>query len=149
MARLMLRSIGRPMELRHMAIKRWDPYVDLMGLQPVVTPAVWAPPVDIYETPDTFRVVTELPGFDPDQVDVTVNDGTLTIRAERKFYDEVSEESFHRVERRFGQFESRVALPLQVEADKVEASFDRGVLTVSIPKVVQSKPRRVEIKAQS
>lgn len=132
-----------------MAIKRWDPYQDLLGLQPVVTPAAWAPPVDIYETPDAYRVVTELPGFSPEQVDVTVNDGTLTIKAERKFYDEVSQESFHRVERRFGQFESRVALPLQVEADKVEASFDKGVLSVSIPKVEHAKPRRVEIKAQS
>ena len=68
---------------------------------------------------------------------------------ERKFYDEVNEENFHRIERRFGSFQRLVSLPSQVEADKVEASFDKGVLTVSIPKAEQAKPRRVEIKATS
>ena len=146
-----------------MAITRWDPFRDLLNLQNEMTRlfgraygeetegtrANWAPPIDIYETPDAYRVVAELPGFGPDDVDVTVNEGTLTIKGERKFYDEVNEENFHRVERRFGSFQRIVSLPAQVEADKVEANFDKGVLTVSIPKAERAKPRRIEIKAQS
>ena len=145
-----------------MAITKWDPFRDLLGLQNEMTRLFgraygedvegarsWAPPIDIYETQDAYRVVAELPGFNPDEVDVTVNDGTLTIKGERKFYNEVTEESFHRVERRFGAFQRLVSLPAQVQADKVEASFDKGVLTVSIPKAEQAKPRRIEIKAQA
>lgn len=145
-----------------MAITRRDPFRDLLNLQGEMTRLFgraygedaegtrsWAPPIDIYETPDAYRVVAELPGFSPDQVDVTVNEGTLTIKGERKFYDEVNEENFHRVERRFGQFQRLVSLPAQVDADKVDATFDKGVLTVSIPKAEVAKPRRIEIKAQS
>ena len=145
-----------------MAITRWDPFRDLLHLQNDMTrlfgraygedveggARAWAPPIDIFETPEAYNVVAELPGFSPDQVDVTVNEGTLTIKGERKFYDEASEENFHRVERRFGAFQRAVSLPQQVQADKVVASFDKGVLTVSIPKAEQAKPRRIEIKAQ-
>ena len=144
-----------------MAITKWDPFRDLLNLQNEMTRVFgraygeeaegtrtsWAPPIDIYETTDSYRVVAELPGFSPDEVDVTVNEGTLTIRGERKFYNEVNEESFHRIERRFGAFQRLVSLPSQVEAEKVEASFDKGVLTVSIPKAEKAKPRRIEIKA--
>jgi HSP20 family protein len=142
-------------------IARWDPFRDLLDLQSNMTRlfgraygdeaegtrTTWAPPLDIFETEDAYRVVAELPGFSPDEVDVTVNEGTLTIKGERKFYNEVNEENFHRIERRFGAFQRLVSLPQQVEADKVEASFDKGVLTVSIPKAETAKPRRVEIKA--
>lgn len=144
------------------SITRRDPFRDLLNLQGEMTRLFgraygsdeaegartsWAPPIDIYETADAYRVVAELPGFTPDEVDVTVNEGTLTIKGERKFYNEVNEESFHRIERRFGAFQRLVSLPQQVQADKVEASFDKGVLTVSIPKAEQAKPRRIEIKA--
>jgi HSP20 family protein len=145
------------------AITRRDPFRDLFNLQNEMTRlfgraygeeggearTTWAPPIDIYETQDAYKVVAELPGFSPDEVDVTVNEGQLTIRGERKFYDEVNEENFHRVERRFGAFQRIVSLPAQVDADKVEANFDKGVLTVGIPKVEQAKPRRIEIKAQA
>ena len=123
-----------------MAITKWDPFRDLLGLQNEMTRLFgraygedaegsrsWAPPIDIYETQDAYKVVAELPGFSPDEVDVTVNEGTLTIKGERKFYDEVNEENFHRVERRFGAFQRLVSLPAQVDADKVDASFDKGV----------------------
>jgi HSP20 family protein len=144
-----------------MAITRWDPFRDLLNLQNEMTRvfgraygedaegtrASWAPPIDIYETPEAYKVVAELPGFDPGEVDVTVNDGTLTIKGERKFYSETNEENFHRIERRFGAFQRLVSLPQQVQADKVEAAFDKGVLTVSIPKAELAKPRKIEIKA--
>ena len=144
-----------------MAITKWDPFRDLLNLQNEMTRVFgraygedvgegrtsWAPPLDIYETADAYKVVAELPGFAPDQVDVTVNDGTLTIKGERKFYDETNQENFHRIERRFGAFQRLVSLPQQVQADKVEAAFDKGVLTVSIPKAELAKPRKIEIRA--
>jgi HSP20 family protein len=145
-----------------MAITRRDPFRDLLNLQNEMTrlfgraygdevegARTWAPPIDIYETTDAYNVVAELPGFNPDEVDVTVNEGTLTIKGERKFYSEVNEENFHRVERRFGAFQRLVSLPAQVDAAKVEANFDKGVLTISIPKAEVAKPRKIEIKAQA
>jgi len=143
-----------------MAITKWDPFRDLLNLQNEMTRVfgraygenaegerTWAPPIDIYETADAYKVVAELPGFTPDQVDVTVNEGTLTIKGERKFYEETNEENFHRIERRFGAFQRLVSLPQQVQADKVEAGFENGVLTVSIPKAELVKPRKIEIRA--
>jgi HSP20 family protein len=163
MTRYITRRVRGPKEVEHMAVSRWDPFRDLLNLQNDMTRLFgraygeeaegtrtsWAPPIDIYETGEAYKVVAELPGFSPDEVDVTVNEGTLTIRGERKFYSEVNEESFHRVERRFGAFQRIVSLPQQVQADNVEAGYDKGVLTVSIPKAEQAKPRRIEIKAQA
>ena len=105
-------------------VTRWDPFRDLLGIQTDMTRLFdrayggtggstqgWVPPLDVAETGDAYRVIVELPGFGADQVDVTVSDGTLTIRGERKFYDDVAEESFHRVERRFGAFQRSISLP--------------------------------------
>ncbi|HVL89510.1 MAG TPA: Hsp20/alpha crystallin family protein [Actinomycetota bacterium] len=154
-------SGGNPEEVDTMTnLSKWDPFRDLLGIQTEMTrlfdraygdngtgARMWAPPVDIAETPDGYRVVIELPGFGPDQVDVTVTDGALTVKGERKFYTDVAEESFHRVERRFGAFQRTVALPTQVQADRIEASFDNGLLTIDVPKAEAVKPRRIEIKA--
>ena len=107
----------------------------------------WLPPADIYETEDRFVVHVELPGIEPDSVDLSVEDSTLTIRGERGFYDEVNEDSFHRVERRFGSFMRSLTLPQTADAERIQAGFDKGVLTIEVPKVEQAKPRRIEIKA--
>ncbi|GAC1409285.1 MAG: Hsp20/alpha crystallin family protein [Actinomycetota bacterium] len=142
-------------------MEKWDPFRDLLGVQndmtklfdralntgPSSTARAWAPPLDICETPEGYRVVAELPGFGPSDVDLTVDNGTLTIRGERKFYTEVSPDSFHRVERKFGAFMRSVSLPSQVEAEKISAAFDKGVLTIDIPKAEIAKPRRIEVKA--
>jgi len=148
-----------------MAISRWDPFRDLMSIQnelnrlfgrtyagesggsaPGVAGA-WVPPLDIYETGDRFVVNVELPGIEPDSVDVSVEDSVLTIHGERSFYDEVDEESFHRVERRYGQFARSITLPQTTDAERIEASFDRGVLTITVPKVEQAKPKKIQVKA--
>jgi HSP20 family protein len=145
-----------------MAMSRWDPFRDLMGIQNEInrlfgrtyaggeaagSAGAWVPALDIYETKDTFVVTVELPGLDPADVDVSVEDSTLTIRGERKFYQEVDEDSFHRVERRYGAFARSLALPQTANAEKIEASFDRGVLSIEVPKAEEAKPKKISIKA--
>ena len=145
-----------------MAMSRWDPFRDLMGIQNEInrlfgrtyaggettgTSGAWMPALDIYETKDTFVVTVELPGLEASDVDVSVEDSTLTIRGERKFYQEVDEDAFHRVERRYGAFARSLALPPTANAENIEASFDRGVLTIEVPKAEEAKPRKISIKA--
>jgi len=144
------------------SVMRWDPFRDLMSIQSELNrlfgrtyaggdagagAGAWAPPLDIYETDDRFVVSVELPGVDPDSVDVSVEDSTLTIQGERRFQSEVSEESFHRVERRYGQFVRSLSLPSTANAEAITASFDKGVLTIEVPKMEQAKPRKITVKA--
>ncbi len=145
-----------------MAVSRWDPFRDLASIQSELNRLFgrtyggeggsapsggWMPPLDVFETQDRFVVVVELPGVDPDSVDLSVEDSTLTIRGERKFYEGISEEAFHRVERRYGAFGRSLTLPQTADAGRIDASFDRGVLTINVPKVEQAKPKKIQIKA--
>ena len=109
--------------------------------------ATWAPPLDVFEAPDALRIVVELPGMTAAGVEITVDDEVLTLRGERMFYPDVSEEAFHRIERRFGPFQRRIALPKQSDTDRISASMEEGVLTIAVPKIEQAKPRRIEVKA--
>src|SRR5919197_3486208 len=146
-----------------MAVSRWDPFRDLMSIQNELnrlfgrtyageggatsSSGAWVPPLDVYETKDKFVVCMELPGVDPAAVDLTVEDSTLTVRGERQFYSDVPEESFHRVERRYGQFVRSLQLPPTANAESIEANFDKGVLTIDVPKVEEAKPKKITIKA--
>jgi HSP20 family protein len=112
-----------------------------------VTSGAWVPPLDIYETKEMFVVSVELPGIEPDSVDVSIEDSTLTVKGERSFTNEVDEDSFHRVERRYGSFARSLSLPQTARPEAIEASFDRGVLTIEIPKAEEVKPRKISIKA--
>jgi HSP20 family protein len=147
------------------ALSRWDPFRDLMTIQNelnrlfgrtygggeaaagTATGGAWVPPLDVYETKERFVIVVELAGVEPRSVDLSVEDGVLTVSGERPFYGDVSEESFHRVERRFGPFVRTLSLPKTADAESIEASFDKGVLSVSVPKVEEVKPKRITIKA--
>jgi HSP20 family protein len=80
-------------------------------------------------------------------VEVSVEDSTLTITGKREFSSEVKEEDFHRVERRYGSFARAVTLPQTADTERVEASFDKGILTVGVPKIERAKPRKIEVKA--
>ncbi|MDH5644058.1 MAG: Hsp20/alpha crystallin family protein [Gemmatimonadota bacterium] len=105
----------------------------------------WSPAVDVRETAEDFLVTAELPGMAPDQVEVTVENGVLSISGEKK--EEAHEESggFSLVERRFGQFQRNFSIPRGVDADKVEAKFKHGVLNVVLPKAPQAKPKQIKI----
>lgn len=148
-----------------MAMSRWDPFRDLMSIQnelnrlfgrtyggesesaaPSGSGPAWVPPLDIYETNDRFVVKLELAGVSPEDVDVSVEDSTLLVHGQRVFYEGVDQDSFHRVERRFGAFARSLSLPPTANADGIEASFDRGVLTIEVPKAEEAKPKRISIK---
>ena len=109
--------------------------------------AGWYPVVDVRETNDALELKAELPGVTIEDVDVSVENGVLTIAGEKKQdWQESAEGGFHMLERRYGRFERRFTLPRSVDAEKVAAHFDHGVLTVTLPKVEKAKPRRIEVK---
>ena len=106
----------------------------------------WAPAVDIRETEDAYEVMADLPGFDKKDVEITLENSVLTLRGERKWEGEQGEQAYRRIERAYGEFTRSFSLPTQVDAEKVDASFQDGVLTISIPKSEESRPRRITVK---
>ncbi|MFP3938898.1 MAG: Hsp20/alpha crystallin family protein [Thermoanaerobaculia bacterium] len=111
-----------------------------------VSTAGWTPPVDIAETEESLVLYAELPGLTKDQVEITLEDNTLAVRGERALGEEHDRESFHRVERAYGAFQRSFRLPANVRPDGVQARFQDGVLRIDIPKVEESKPRKIEIR---
>jgi HSP20 family protein len=105
----------------------------------------WMPAMDLVETDDHFVLRADLPGMGEDDVKIEFEDGTLTVSGERKSEHESKSEGYHRVERAFGAFSRSLTLPQGIDPEAVTASFDRGVLEVSIPKPEERKPRRIEI----
>jgi HSP20 family protein len=105
----------------------------------------WAPAVDIYETPNELVVKADLPDVSEKDIDVRVENNLLTIRGERKFEKSVSEENFLRVERTYGSFSRSFSLPNTVNAETIGAEYKNGVLTVTLPKREESKPRQVKV----
>ena len=106
----------------------------------------WAPALDISERKDAYLVTVELPGVDADDLEITLEDGLLTIQGERHFAHDSSEQQFHRVERRYGAFRRSITLPAQVQAEQIEASFENGVLQVVVPKMEEAKPKRIQVR---
>jgi HSP20 family protein len=107
----------------------------------------WMPAMDLVETEDHFVLRADLPGLSEDDVKIEFEDGTLTVSGERNSEHESKGEGYHRVERAFGSFSRSLTLPQGVDPEAVTASFDRGVLEVSIPKPEARKPKRIEIGA--
>jgi len=145
-----------------MAIVRWEPFRDLLATQshldrlfreafsPVwgegeLSTRTWAPPVDIYENGDSLVLKAELPGVDPKDVEVRVEDNTLYLKGERKFEKEVKEQSYHRVERSYGTFTRSFSLPNSIDSDKVQAEYKDGILTLTMPKREEAKPKTIKI----
>lgn len=106
----------------------------------------WAPPVDIRETEEHLMLVLDLPGLRKENVNITVENNVLTISGERRFEADQKNETLHRLERAYGAFTRSFTLGPTVQTDKVEASFQDGVLQIRVPKVEASKPRRIDIK---
>ena len=131
-----------------MAIVQWEPF---RLFNAPVTPRTalrrWLPATDVVEREDAYVLRSDLPGLAQEDVKIEVEDGVLTISGERKSESETTEGSYRRVERAFGSFSRRLTLPQGVDADSISASFDKGVLEISIPKPEARKPRRIEITA--
>ena len=109
----------------------------------------WVPAVNIVERQDAMVIVADLPGLKAEDVDVTVEDGTLSIRGERRLEEAAEGETYHRVERIYGAFERSFTLPNSVDVDKIEARFSNGEMTLTLPKREESKPRSVKIKVEN
>ena len=131
-----------------MKLVRWDPFQELVTINHRLG-RTWGEsfPVDIYEKDDALVVKAELPGVGKEDLDVRVEDGVLTLQAERKRGTEVSEESSYRMERVYGSFTRSFTLPTTVDASKVAATYKDGVLEVTVPKAETAKPKKVEIRA--
>jgi len=105
----------------------------------------WVPTLDAWETPTEIVYAFDLPGLKQDEIALEVQDGTLTVTAERSRSNEVSKESYHLVERRYGTFTRSVGLPQGVSEDSITASYADGVLEIHVPKPEQAKPKKIEI----
>ena len=107
----------------------------------------WTPAVDIYETENELVLKADLPDVDPNQVDVRVENQTLTVSGERKFEADKSGKGFHRIERSYGRFTRSFTVPTTFDTGNVAAAFKNGVLTVTLPKKEAAKPRQIKIEA--
>lgn len=149
MANAINRWTGRDLTTLQDEIERFmrQAFGQAVGEQPVSAGA-WTPALDVEESEEGFTLHLEVPGVDPDAVEVSLEDNVLTVAGERSFYDERTSENFRRVERRFGRFHRSVRLPDRVAADHVEATYRDGILTIRVPKAEESRPRRITVKAQ-
>jgi HSP20 family protein len=145
---------------------RWEPWSDLLSLreamdqlfeESVVRPrAGWLAPlggeglaVDMYETADDVVVKTATPGVKPEDIDVSITGDTLTIKGETKAEEKVEKANYIRQERRYGAFSRSLPLPSAVVADKATAEFEGGMLTLTLPKTEEVKPKTIKVKAKS
>jgi HSP20 family protein len=148
-----------------MAIERWHPFTELMSLRQAmdrlfedsfVRPShvltslgeVAAPALDIYQTPNEVVVKAVLPGVKPDDVSIDITGDTLTVKGESKAGQEVKREDYLYQERRYGAFSRSVVLPSGLKSDKAEATMEDGVLTLTIPKAEEVKPKAIKVKAK-
>lgn len=141
---------------------RWEPMREMMTLReamdrlfddaftrPVnMTGGSSVPAIDLYQTGDAVVVKAALPGFDPDNVQITVTSDVLTLRGEHKHESEQKDATYLVRERRSGSFERSVALPTAVQTDKAKADFENGILTIQLPKSEEVKPKSISIKAK-
>ena len=110
--------------------------------------AAWTPAVDVFEDKDAVKIVAELPGVKPEDVKISLENQTLTMRGEKRQVAEEKTERIHRYERTYGTFERTFALPGTVDADRIEANYADGLLTVTLPKVERARPRQIEIRTK-
>lgn len=108
----------------------------------------WLPAIEVFDKEDKLVVKAELPGMKEEDIDISVVGDTLTIRGERKAESEVREEDYYYCERSYGSFSRSMSLPSHVDAGKIEASYEDGILEVALPKTVEVKPKKIEISTK-
>ena len=149
-----------------MSIMRWKPRHDVVSIRDEMNrlfdnfftgwpetrrgllESEWAPSVDVAETDDEITVTAELPGVKQDEVDIAITDDVLTLKGEKKGGKEVKEKNYHRIERSYGSFQRSISLPSGVQADKAKAAYKDGILTITVPKTEEAKPKQIKIDVE-
>jgi len=126
----------------------WDSFFDVESRRKGEDHGKWFPSLDVSETKNEIVVKAEVPGMDPKDIDISLSDGVLSIRGERKQEMEEKEENYHLVERSYGSFARSVGLPKEVKHDKISASYKNGVLRIVLPKSEEAKKKEVKIKVE-
>lgn len=149
-----------------MAIVRWEPFREMATIQDrvnrlftefyragdddVMRRGAWVPPVDIYDTGNHELVIkAELPDMNKDDIEITVDNNTLTLRGEKKMDSGIKEEHCRRVERAYGMFSRSFSLPPTVDAGRVRADYKNGVLTLTLPLKEEAKPKQIQVQVQA
>lgn len=140
------RPVDGMQSLRRLSSMLDDAFAGWQGTDGGTITAAWAPPVDVFESSDSVKIVAELPGVKAEDVKIHLENNLLTIRGEKHQQAEESSDKVHRYERTYGMFERSFALPSTVDADRIEATAHDGVLTVVLPKAEKAKPRQIEVK---
>ena len=142
-----------------MAITRWDPFREVVALQNRVnnlfreinegdsplTTASFVPAVDIYEDSKKVVLKLEVPGIEEKDLDIRVENNTLTVKGERKFEKEEKEENFHRIERRYGSFYRAFTLPSTVDTEHINANYNAGILKLELSKKAEAQPKQIKV----
>ena len=137
-------GFGRFFGLRNELDRLFEPFAEFtLGSQLL---RAWNPAIDLYDDKDNVTVKAELPGLKKEDIDVSLHDGVLTISGERKSEEKFEGAETYRAERFVGRFQRSVTLPSPVSADKVQAQYKDGVLTVTLPKTEEAKPKQIEVK---
>jgi HSP20 family protein len=142
-------------------LTRWEPFREFATLQDRMNrlfnqqlsqgtgeeplSAAFVPAVDVYEDEHAIELKIEVPGIDENDIDLRLENNVLTVRGERKFEKETKEENFQRIERRYGSFQRSFTLPNVVKSEDVQASYDKGVLSIRLPKKEAAKPKQIKI----
>jgi len=147
-------------------LTRWDPFREFVTLQDrmnrlfrdsygpegkdeSLTTTAFAPPVDVYEDEHNITLKIEVPGIEEKDIDVRIENNTLTVHGERKFEKEEKEENYRRVERQYGSFTRTFTLPQTVDSEKIEANYDKGVLKIQLAKKAEAKPKQIKVNVGS
>lgn len=145
-----------------MAIIKWDPFKDIMtfrekmnrlfedvflsrGEEREFATGAWSPAVDIYETENELVLTAEVPGIKEEDIEIKIEDNTLSLKGERKFEKETREDNYHRIERSYGSFYRSFTLPNYIDQENIRAEHEDGVLKIIMPKRSELKPRKVKI----
>jgi len=147
-----------------MAIVKYNPFKELRTMQDQMNrmldmawnrefgeelkEGVWQPPVDIYEDEQSVVIKAEVPDVDQKDIEVRIENNTLTLKGERKHSSEIKKENYYRVERYFGQFQRSFSLPQSINQDKVQATCERGILTITLPKREEVKPKQISVEVK-
>src|SRR5882757_10408332 len=147
-------------------VTRWDPFREFVtiqdrlnrlfresqgseGGQESLTTSSFAPPVDVYEDEHNVVLKIEVPGIEEKDIDVRIENNTLTVHGERKFEKEEKEENYRRVERQYGSFTRTFTVPSTVDAEQVEANYDKGVLKIKLATKAEAKPKQIKVNVGS